>query len=164
MARLALDEDGAAGALEASLVVSPLPGSRVVRLSFEGPFVEGRRGARWFAEHHALARLLSLQQNEVVHAYSYDPVATESVATYGNGKRVGGERLSYADAELPDDEGEFSDRAFRALQAKWPLGHLAQVMGFTRAAFERLPRLPQSVWDIATGQPLAEAAPLSRIA
>lgn len=113
---------------------------KVVRLAFLGPFSQGRQGAHWYAAHHALARLLSAAANATVHAYVYDADEGEEVIAYGNGRRVGGEKVVYEDAELPCPLEELDDAAFSGLQSRWPMGHLAYVFGLTRDELLRMPR------------------------
>lgn len=140
LAREALREDGVLTA-DAGLLVSAAPDGRVLRLAYDAPHTYGRRGACWYGRHHALARALTRALPVTVHAYVFDPEAYEEVATYGGGRRVGGERLEYMDAELPEDgDGELDERAFEQLRARWPLGHLAQVLGLYREELLRLPR------------------------
>lgn len=121
-----------------SLQVSLLSRAPVVRLAYDGPFTYGRRGARWYETHHALARLLSRELNLAVHAYVLDPEELEEVVGYGGGHRVGGERLRYEDAELPDEE--LDDLSFERLKARWPIGHLGTVLGVSRDDILRIPR------------------------
>jgi hypothetical protein len=135
---LALD-----GAIPASpdcgLQVSALPKGRVVRLAFDAPHTYGRRGAHWYEDHHALARLLSEQLPVTVHAYVLDPDQFELVVSYGAGRRVGGERVDYAQLEL-DGDGLADDQAFEREQERWPLGYLAHLYGVRRPELLRLPR------------------------
>ncbi|MBI3182480.1 MAG: hypothetical protein HYZ28_10075 [Myxococcales bacterium] len=124
---------------DCSLLVSSLPRARVVRLAFDAPFTYGRKGARWYGRRHALARLLSSELNLTVHAYVFDPEELEQVVGYGAGRPVGGETVHYLDAELPDDE-ELDDLSFEKLKSRWPMGHLAKVLGVTREELVRIPR------------------------
>lgn len=144
MARRALAIDAAAvEAGEVSLLVSVIPQKKVVRLGFDAPFTYGRRGARWYQEHHALARIASRELGTVVHAYVYDTDEMEQVLSYGNGSRVGGETLYIEDAEYPDDE-ELDDVAWERFKEKWPLGHLATVYGVRREDLVRMPKFATS--------------------
>ncbi|WP_241759188.1 hypothetical protein [Pyxidicoccus parkwayensis] len=112
---------------------------KVVRVAFVGPFTAGRQGAHWYAAHHALPRLLSRAANVTVHAYVHDPDEGEEVIAYGNGRRVGGERVVYEDVELPGRPEDVDDAAFARMQERWPMGHLAYVFGLTRKELLRLP-------------------------
>ncbi|WP_223756394.1 hypothetical protein [Myxococcus sp. RHSTA-1-4] len=112
---------------------------KVVRLAYVGPFTAGRQGAHWYAAHHALPRLLSREANVTVHAYVYDPDEGEEVIAYGNGRRVGGERVVYEDVELPGRVEDVDDAAFARMQERWPVGHLAYVFGLSRKELLRLP-------------------------
>ncbi|WP_240360775.1 hypothetical protein [Pyxidicoccus caerfyrddinensis] len=112
---------------------------KVVRLAYVGPFSAGRQGAHWYAAHHALPRLLSRAANVTVHAYVHDPDEGEQVIAYGNGRRVGGERVVYEDVELPGRPEDVDDAAFKHMQERWPMGHLAYVFGLTRKELLRLP-------------------------
>ncbi len=148
LAREALLEDGG-DPEDCSLLVSTFPGGKVVRLAYDAPHTYGRRGALWYHAHHTLPRRLSELLSSTVHAYVLDPENLEEVASYGAGRRVGGERLRYEDAHLPeldDEEGHtphaLDDKAFEKLKDRWPLGHLARVLGTTREALLRLPRAP----------------------
>lgn len=115
-----------------SLQVSVHPRRKVVRLAFRGTEIfEGLRGARWHAQHHLLASQLSLRSGGAVQVYAVIPGELEKVATYGNGRRVGGETLSYDDVELTDAQAS-DDEAYALLQKSWPLGHLAHVFGLSR--------------------------------
>jgi hypothetical protein len=88
-----------------------------------------------------------------VHAYAFDPDELEQVVTYADGRSVGGEALRYAEAELPEDEAGDEDEAFRRLQAGWPLGHLARVLGIVRDELLRIPRQSSALLDLMS--PLA---------
>ncbi|AKQ64883.1 hypothetical protein A176_001795 [Myxococcus hansupus] len=142
LAREALSLDRAMGAT--GLMVSVNRRRKVVRLAFVGPFTEGRQGAHWYAAHHALARLLSRAANVTVQAYVYDPDEGEEVLAYGNGRRVGGDRVVYEDVELPVPLDEMDDAAFKYMQERWPMGHLAYVFGLTRKELLRLHRVSPS--------------------
>ncbi len=138
-ARLAVREDGE-DPMDCSLIVSVIPMHKVVRLAYDAPFTYGRRGAQWYEDHHALPRILSRQYQTTVHAYVLDPDEFEQVMTYGDGARVGGERMRYADAQLPDDEDDLDELSFERMKTKWPLGHLAKVYGVAREELIRMPR------------------------
>ncbi len=132
---------------EGGLLVTVNRRRKVVRLAFDAPHTYGRRGARWYAGHHALACSLSRAAGATVHAYVFDPEEYEEVIAYGNGRRVGGERVVYEDVELPEElvvgqgaEDGAQEQAFERLRARWPLGHLAYVFGLTRDELLRLPR------------------------
>lgn len=137
-AREALQLDGASGAT--GLQVSVNRRRKVVRLAYVAPFTQGRPGAHWYAAHHALPRLLSRAANTTVHAYVYDPDEGEEVIAYGNGRRVGGERVVYDNVDLPEGRPEDLDEAaFLHMQSRWPMGHLAHVFGLSRQALLKLP-------------------------
>lgn len=110
---------------------------KVVRFAYDAPFTYGRRGARWYGRHHALAERLSVHCAVAVHAYVFDPDELEQVATYGGGHRVGGETVRYEDAESDDEE--ISEEAFEALRSRWPMGYLARLLGLGREELLRLP-------------------------
>jgi hypothetical protein len=160
VARLALEEEGQASA-DAGLLVTMLGGPRIVRFAWDAPFTYGRKGARWYLSHHSLARRLSEHLRVTVHAYAFDPDEVEQVVAYANGRRVGGDLVRYEDAELPDEDDE---DAFARLQASWPLGHLARVLGVDREELVRMPRRttalldlvrtlePQSLWEVLPEQ------------
>jgi len=159
VARLALEEEGQATS-DAGLQVTVLGGPRIVRFAWDAPFTYGRNGARWYLTHHALARRLSEHLGVALHVYVFDPDDLEQVAAYGNGRRVGGELLHYADVELPDDDGD--ELAFERLKNKWPLGHLARVLGVAREELIRLPRRPTALLALDTPyapQPLWQLFP-----
>jgi hypothetical protein len=137
LAREALALDGATGATGLHVTVNRR--RKVVRLAYVGPFTAGRQGAHWYAAHHALPRLLSRAANVTVHAYVFDPDEGEEVIAYGNGRRVGGERVVYEDVELPGRPEDVDDAAFKHMQERWPMGHLAYVFGLTRKELLRLP-------------------------
>jgi hypothetical protein len=115
-----------------------------VRLAFQAPLTTGQHGARWYADHHALPRLLSRAANATVHVYVYDPAECEQVIAYGNGRRVGGDKVSYSDVELSGEE-ERDDAAFTRMRARWPMGHLAYVFGLAREELLGMPRSTPSV-------------------
>lgn len=148
LAHQALAEDGAEDAF-GSLRITVNARRKLVRLAFEGPGAQGLDGARWYLQHHAFARLLSSRIRNVVHAYVHDPDELELVVAYGNGRQVGGERLVYADVELPDDFDELDDVAFERLRSRWPLGHLAYVIGIRRDELLSMPRAPGRVISLA---------------
>ncbi|MBJ6761959.1 hypothetical protein JGU66_14385 [Myxococcaceae bacterium JPH2] len=159
MAREALTLDSAEGATALRVTVNRR--RKVVRLAFVAPFTAGRQGAHWYAAHHALARLLSRAANATVHAYAYvyDADEGEEVIAYGNGRRVGGERVVYEDAELPCPLDELDDATFERLQSRWPLGHLAYVFGLTREELVRMPRaMPAHVLMLDAADSSSEAA------
>lgn len=156
LARRALPLEGITDRGEVSLLVSALPHRKVVRLAYDAAFTYGRRGARWYEGHHALARLISRELGTPVHAYVLDVDDLEQVTSYGNGQQVGGERLRLEDAELPDDVDldTLDDLAFEALKEAWPLGHLARVYGVTREELVRMPRHARGVLiDLDAPQP-----------
>ncbi len=157
VARLALDEDGQS-ADDTGLLVTLMGGPRIVRFAWDGAFTYGRAGARWYLTHHALARRLSEHLRVTVHAYAFDPDEVEQVVAFADGRRVGGELLRYEDAELP--EGDDEEAAFQRLQASWPLGHLARVMGIAREELLRIPR--QTTALIELGQSV-EPRPLWQV-
>lgn len=148
LAREALEEDGQAAA-DCGLQVTVLGTPGIVRFAYDGPFTYGRRGARWYLTHHALARRLSEHLGLTVHAYVFDALDLEQVVAYGNGHRVGGEVLRYEDSELPEDDDELT---FERLKGKWPLGHLARVFGVAREELIRIPRRPTLLLDLGGSQ------------
>lgn len=149
VATQALEEDGR-GADDVGLQVTILGGPRLIRFAWDAPFTYGRAGARWYLTHHALARRLSEHLKTALHVYVFDPDDLEQVMAYGNGRRVGGELLRYVDVELDDDDDE---AAFERLKDKWPLGHLARVLGVAREELVRLPRQASAL--VQLDQPLA---------
>ncbi|NMO17031.1 hypothetical protein HPC49_30230 [Pyxidicoccus fallax] len=157
MAREALALDGAEGATGLQVTVNRR--RKVVRLAYVGPFTAGRQGAHWYAAHHALPRLLSRAANITVHAYVYDPDEGEEVIAYGNGRRVGGERVVYEDVELPGRPEDVDEAAFTHMQERWPVGHLAYVFGLARKELLRLPlAMPNIVMSLdGTEEDSAEA-------
>ena len=115
-----------------SLQLGIHPRRKVARLAFRGARqFEGLAGARWHATHHLMASQLSLRTGAAVQAYAVLPGELEKVVTYGNGRQVGGETLSYDDVELTDEQAS-ADAAYALLQRSWPLGHLAHVFGLGR--------------------------------
>ena len=124
------------------LQLSAIPRRKILRVAYRASFAQGAEGAAWYGEHHALALVLSVRLGVAVHAYAHDPERFEQVVTYGNGRRVGGESLDYADIDLDDAD---DDVAFAKLASRWPLGHLAYVYGVPRELLLRLPRA-ESLW------------------
>lgn len=154
LARRALVLDGIPNPSDASLLVSVIPERKVLRLGYDSPFTYGRRGALWYENHHQLARIASRELGTVVHAYVYDADEMEFVSSYGNGARVGGERLYVEDVELPDNDDELDDDGFEKLKVNWPLGHLAKVYGVSRDELVRMPLYATSVLlDLASPGP-----------
>jgi hypothetical protein len=146
LAREALAMDLGAQAMEgAGLRVSVSSRRKVIRLAYEGVHEPGRLGAHWYGAHHALPRLLSGAANVTVHAYVLDSREGEEVIGYGNGRRVGGERLVYEDVDLPCEPEDMDDAAFARLRSRWPLGHLAYICNLTREELVALPRASASV-------------------
>lgn len=141
LARQALAEEGRE-AQSCALAISRLPGQRVVRLAFDSPHTYGRRGALWYQEHHALARLLSAQLDHRVHAYAIDPEEFEQVSSYASGRCVGGDRLRYDDVDLPAPD------AFDSIQDAWPLAHLAKILGVRRDDLVQLARAPTVLLEL----------------
>ena len=148
VAREAVIEEGIAPD-SCSLVVSALEKPRVLRFAYDGPHTYGRRGARWYQTHHAFARRLSCVLKGVVHAYAFDPDELEQVVGFGGGRKVGGETMRYEDAELPDEDAdELDEQSFERLKARWPLGHLAKVLGVAREELVRIARAPATLLDL----------------
>ncbi len=139
------------------LLVTVLPGPRVMRFAFDGPLTYGRAGARWYSAHHVLARRLSSHLRETVHAYVYDPHDMEQVVSWGGGRKVGGELLRYEDVDGPDEDDE---RAFEKMKGKWPLGRLAQILGVARQQLIELPRQQTALITLGEAR---EAGPLWRL-
>jgi hypothetical protein len=148
----ALAEDGEQTD-DCGLLVTVLPGARVVRFAFDGAHSYGRAGARWYLRHHAFARRLSEHLATAVHAYVFDPDDLELVVSYGNGRHVGGETLRYEDAEMPDIEDDEGEISFELMKNRWPLGHLAKVLGVHREELIRLPRQKTALLELAREVP-----------
>lgn len=155
LAAASLAQDGRDPA-DCGLLVTILPGPRVVRYAFDGAHTYGRAGARWYLRNHTFCKRLSAHLSNAVHAYVFDPDDLEMVASYGNGHGVGGETLKYEDVELPDNDDDES-KAFERMKRKWPLGHLATVLGVHREDLIRVPR--QKTVLIELSRPV-EAGPL----
>lgn len=145
LARQALAVDLGAQEPGAGLRVSVNHRRKVIRLAYSGVHEGGRRGAHWYASHHALPRLLSRETNLTVHAYVFDPDEGEEVIGFGNGRRVGGERLVYEDVELPCEPEELDEAAFARLRSRWPVGHLAYIFNLSREELLALPRAASSM-------------------
>lgn len=145
LARQALALDLGVQTVGAELRVSVSHRRKVIRLAYSGAHEGGRRGAHWYAAHHALPRLLSREANLTVHAYVFDPDEGEEVIAYGNGRRVGGERLVYEDVELPCEPEALDDAAFARLRSRWPMGHLAYIFNLSREELLALPHAPSTV-------------------
>jgi len=159
--QLALEDEGLS-ASDVGLCVTLLPGGKVIRFAFDAPYTYGRTGARWYLTHQALAQRLSQQLRATVHAYVFDPDELEQVTSWGGGRKVGGERLRYEDVELPDDDDltDEDESSFEKLKAKWPLGHLATVLGVSREELIRLPRQQTALLELSRPAP---HAPLWRL-
>jgi len=151
----ALAEDGQ-GVDSCSLAISRVPRRSVIRLAFDSPHTYGRRGARWYEEHHALARLLSREFHTTIHAYVLDPEEFEQVVTYASGGKVGGERLDYDEVDPPAG----TDEEFEELNARWPLGYLARILGVTRDDLVKLPRAPSALLELDGASPQGTLADL----
>lgn len=145
VARASLEEDGQKTD-DVALQVTLLGGPGLVRFAWDAPFTYGRQGARWYLSHHALARRLSEHLKTALHVYVFDPDELEQVMAYGNGRRVGGELLRYVDVDFDIDEDD--DVAFEKLKNKWPIGHLARVLGVAREELLRLPRQSTALIDL----------------
>lgn len=157
IARQAIEEDGALPK-DIGLQVTVLSGPGLVRFAWDAPFSYGRSGARWYLTHHALARRLSERLGLTVHTYVFDADDLEQVVAWGNGNRVGGEELRYETVEFDDDD----ERSFERQKSKWPLSHLARVLGVAREELIRIPRRPTVLIDLeakATAQPLWQLFP-----
>jgi hypothetical protein len=146
LARQALSEDGE-DAEDASLVLSSLTPIKVWRVAYDAPFSYGAKGAHWYGSHHALARALSKQIKVTVHAYVLDPESHEAVVAFGGGQQVGGETLSYDEADVWAAEA-MDDAAYQKVVSRWPLGRLAKIMGVPRDALLKLPRAPCTLIDL----------------
>ncbi|MDP1920420.1 MAG: hypothetical protein Q8L14_29520 [Myxococcales bacterium] len=145
VARASLEEDGQKTD-DVALQVTLLGGPGLVRFAWDAPFTYGRQGARWYLSHHSLARRLSEHLKTALHVYVFDPDELEQVMAYGNGRRVGGELLRYVDVDFDIDEDD--DVAFEKLKNKWPIGHLARVLGVAREELLRLPRQSTALIDL----------------
>lgn len=145
LARQALALDLGGHLPGAALRVSVSHRRKVIHLAYSGAHEGGRQGAHWYAAHHALPRLLSREANLTVHAYVFDPDEGEEVIAYGNGRRVGGERLVYEDVELPCEPEELDEAAFARLRSRWPVGHLAYIFNLAREELLALPHAGASV-------------------
>lgn len=145
VARASLEEDGQKTD-DVALQVTLLGGPGLVRFAWDAPFTYGRQGARWYLSHHSLARRLSEHLKTALHVYVFDPDELEQVMAYGNGRRVGGELLRYVDVDFDIDEDD--DVAFQKLKNKWPIGHLARVLGVAREELLRLPRQSTALIDL----------------
>ena len=145
VARASLEEDGQKTD-DVALQVTLLGGPGLVRFAWDAPFTYGRQGARWYLSHHSLARRLSEHLKTALHVYVFDPDELEQVMAYGNGRRVGGELLRYVDVDFDFDEDD--DVAFEKLKNKWPIGHLARVLGVAREELLRLPRQSTALIDL----------------
>jgi hypothetical protein len=151
-ARRALALDGPGDEADAALSLTVMADRKVVRLAFDAPFTYGRSGARWYEKHHALARLLSRELSTTVHAYVLDPDEMELVASYGGGRKVGGERLFYEDFDPGDVDIDDEDQ-FEKIKLRWPLGHLAHVFGLTRKDLLAMPRAKSALLNIDGSSP-----------
>lgn len=149
VARSALLEDGQK-TTDVGLQVTVLGGPGLVRFAWDAPFTYGRAGARWYLSHHALARRLSEHLKTALHVYVFDPDELEQVMAYGNGHRVGGELLRYVDVDFDEED---DDAAFEKLKSKWPLGHLARVLGVAREELIRLPRQATALIELDRAYP-----------
>lgn len=140
LVREALASEGLSGGLP-SLHVSVIRRRKVVRLAFTGPRAPD---ASWYASHGKLPQLLSRVANATVHAYVYEPTTQEEVIAYGNGRRVGGDRVVYDEVELSTPMEEMDEAAFAYMRSRWPLGHLAYVFGLKREELVGLPWVSSS--------------------
>src|SRR4051794_33938949 len=105
VARSALRQEGEDPA-EASLQVSVLRSPGVLRVAYDAPFTYGRRGALWYRDHHAFARLTSEHTTGAAHVYAIDADTFEAVWSYAKGHRVGGESVVYDELEMDFDDEE----------------------------------------------------------
>ena len=126
---------------EAAIQVSVLRSPGVLRVAFDAPFTPyGRRGALWYRDHHAFARLASERIAGAAHVYAIDADSFESVTSYASGHQVGGESVVYDELEMDFGEEEGTDvTRFEEMRAKWPIGHLGQIFGVTRDELLHLP-------------------------
>ena len=154
LARQALAEDGQQ-IDSCSLAIARVPRRSVIRIAFDAPHTYGRRGARWYEEHHALARLLSREFQITIHAYVLDPEEFEQVVTYASGGKVGGERVEYDRVDAPGTDEELAE-----LNARWPLGYLARILGVTRDELVKLPRSPSALLELEGAGPRGTVADL----
>jgi hypothetical protein len=139
-ARLALLQDGQ-DPRDTSLLVSALTGGKVIRIAYDAPFTYGKKGAQWYRMHHALALILSSLVPLAVHAYVFDPDEMEGVTAYREGRKVGGDFLSYDTVDFPvDGKAKLDDVAYEKMLASWPLGRLARIYGVPRSKLLALPR------------------------
>ena len=126
---------------EAAIQVSVLRSPGVLRVAFDAPFTPyGRRGALWYRDHHAFARLTSERIAGAAHVYAIDADAFEAVTSYASGHAVGGESVVYDELEMDFGEEEGTDvTSFEGMRAKWPIGHLGQIFGVTRDELLHMP-------------------------
>jgi hypothetical protein len=151
-ARRALVQEGLGKDPDAALSLTVMADRKVVRLAFDAPFTYGRGGAHWYEKHHALARILSRELSTTVHAYVLDPDEMELVASYGGGRKVGGERLFYEDFDPGDIDIDNEDK-FERIKLRWPLGHLAHVFGLSRKDLLAMPRAKSALLNIDGSSP-----------
>ena len=133
---LQLEQESSADCSVRLCLVHP---GKIVGVCYEAPFTRQADPGRWYLTHHALARLLSRELSSAVHVYVLDPDELEEVTSYAKGRRVGGERLEYADIELPEEDD--GGAAFELEKESWPVGHLARILGVERELLEGIPRL-----------------------
>jgi hypothetical protein len=140
VARSALAFEGADPS-DAAIQVSVLRSPGVLRVAFDAPFTPyGRRGALWYRDHHAFARLASEHIAGAAHVYAIDADRFESVTSYASGHKVGGDSVVYDEVEMDFGDEDGTDvTAFEEMRARWPVGHLAQVFGLTRDELLHLP-------------------------
>jgi len=159
-ARQALVAEGLGDNLDAALCVTVMTDRKVVRMAFDAPFTYGRAGARWYEKHHALAKILSRELKTTVHAYVLDTEELEQVVSFGDGQKVGGERLRYEDYDLGDADVD-DDRAFEKVKRRWPLGHLAHVFGLSRKELLNMPRAKSVLLNLDGSSPRIAFADLA---
>ena len=133
---------------DCSVRLSLMHPGRIVGVSYRAPFTGQEDPGRWYLTHHALARVLSRELSSAVHVYALDPDELEEVTSYAKGRRVGGERLEYAQVELPEDgDGD----ALELDKESWPIGHLARILGVERETLESIPRMQSVVLSLDEG-------------
>ena len=139
LAREALARDGE-DPQDVSIQVSVLRRPGVLRVAYDAPFSYGRRGAKWYRDHHAFARLASERLSSTAHVYAIDADTFETVCSYAGGRKVGGELLVYDELEMDfGDENGLDVTDFEQMRARWPMGRLGQIFGVTRDELLHLP-------------------------
>jgi hypothetical protein len=131
-------------------------GQRVLKCLVRGRWLS--KHPRWHFEHSEMAERLSQHLVVTVHSFACDETG-ELVASFANGRQVGGDSVTYDDESIDETD---SEQDFAVRQSRWPLGHLSCILGIKRSMITEQrgvhlpldrPLRPQPLWQYLAATP-----------